>query len=155
MVEVSVSRLTWRWIRRIGFPMLTYYHREVIMSVFGMVSGRSSFTFVGGRLPEVEIEAWWPSALSSAAAGVESSGGGRDEFSTRELEVLRYLPTMLTVGEIAGELSVSVNTIKAHMRSIYRKLGASRRQEAVVRAYECDILRPRSFVHPTADLELN
>ncbi len=57
-----------------------------------------------------------------------------DELSERETEVLRYLPTMLNASEIAVELHVSVNTVKAHLRSIYRKLGASRRREAVVRA---------------------
>ncbi len=39
---------------------------------------------------------------------------------------------MLTAGEIAENLGISVNTVKAHMRSIYRKLGAARRREAVV-----------------------
>ncbi|WP_328471613.1 LuxR C-terminal-related transcriptional regulator [Actinoplanes sp. NBC_00393] len=52
-------------------------------------------------------------------------------LSEREAEVLRYLPTMLTAAEIAVELGVSVNTVKAHMRAIYRKLGAGRRSEAV------------------------
>jgi orotate phosphoribosyltransferase-like protein len=69
--------------------------------------------------------------------------------------VLRYLPTMLTTGEIAVELHVSVNTIKTHTRSIYRKLGASRRQVAVVRAYEYGILRTRLLVRPSADVETN
>jgi len=136
--------------------MPTYYYREVIMSTSGMVPGRSSFTpLVAAMLPEAEIWTWKPSELSSAAAAVEFSGGRPDELSTRELEVLRYLATMLTADEIAGELYVSVNTIKAHTRSIFRKLGASRRQDAVVRAYECGVLRPRSFVHPAADPELN
>jgi LuxR family maltose regulon positive regulatory protein len=62
------------------------------------------------------------------------------ELSERETEVLRYLPTMLTAGEIAGELKVSVNTVKAHMRSIYRKLDAARRREAVARAREWGLL---------------
>ena len=70
----------------------------------------------------------------------EPSGYGYDELSEREMEVLRYLPTMLTASEIAAELYVSVNTIKAHTRSIYAKLGASRRQDAVVRAYGCGLL---------------
>jgi LuxR family maltose regulon positive regulatory protein len=61
-------------------------------------------------------------------------------LSEREVEVLHYLPTMLTAGEIATELGVSVNTVKAHMRSIYRKLEAARRREAVTRAYDCGLL---------------
>jgi DNA-binding CsgD family transcriptional regulator len=150
------SRLSWRCYTAHRIAMPTYYYREVIMLTSGTVPGPSSFTpHVKAMLPEAEIWAWKPSELSSAAAGVEFSGGVPDELSTRELEVLRYLATMLTAGEIAAELYVSVNTIKAHTRSIYRKLGASRRQEAVVRAYECGVLRPRSFVHPATNLELN
>ena len=54
--------------------------------------------------------------------------------------MLRFLPTVLTASEIAGELNVSVNTVKAHLRSIYRKLEASRRREAVVSARERGLL---------------
>jgi LuxR family maltose regulon positive regulatory protein len=61
-------------------------------------------------------------------------------LSGRELEVLQYLPTMLTAGEIAENLTISVNTVKAHMRSIYRKLGAGRRREAVVAARQLGLL---------------
>ncbi len=60
---------------------------------------------------------------------------GRGEgLSEREAEVMRYLPTMLTAAEIATELGVSVHTVKSHMRSIYRKLGAAKRGEAVALA---------------------
>jgi LuxR family maltose regulon positive regulatory protein len=61
---------------------------------------------------------------------------GINTLSDRETEVLRYLPTMLTAAEIGEELGVSVNTIKAHMRAIYRKLGTPRRRQAVARARE-------------------
>jgi LuxR family transcriptional regulator, maltose regulon positive regulatory protein len=56
------------------------------------------------------------------------------DLSERETEILRYLPTMLTARDIAGLLNLSVNTVKAHMRAIYRKLDATRRQEAVYQA---------------------
>jgi LuxR family maltose regulon positive regulatory protein len=75
--------------------------------------------------------------------GVVSRPGGSPAavpLSDRETEVLRYLPTMLTAAEIGAELGVSVNTVKAHMRAIYRKLGVSRRREAVVRARAYGIL---------------
>jgi LuxR family maltose regulon positive regulatory protein len=61
-------------------------------------------------------------------------------LSSRELEVLRYLPTVLNAAEIADELHVSVNTVKAHLRSIYSKLDASRRREAVIRAREAGFI---------------
>jgi LuxR family maltose regulon positive regulatory protein len=63
-----------------------------------------------------------------------------ESLSEREAEVLRYLPTMLTSAQIATELGVSVNTIKAHMRSIYRKLRAERRSEAVAHARDIGLL---------------
>ena len=54
--------------------------------------------------------------------------------------MLRFLPTVLTANEIAASLGISVNTVKAHMRAIYRKLGAARRREAVVRARQQGLL---------------
>ncbi|MEU8816592.1 LuxR C-terminal-related transcriptional regulator [Actinoplanes sp. NPDC048796] len=63
-----------------------------------------------------------------------------DPLSEREIDVLQYLPTVLTAGEIAESLGISVNTVKAHMRSIYRKLGAGRRREAVVQARQAGLL---------------
>jgi LuxR family maltose regulon positive regulatory protein len=61
-------------------------------------------------------------------------------LSERETEVLRYLPTMLTSAEIAADLGVSVNTVKAHLKAIYRKLDAARRSEAVALARRSGIL---------------
>jgi LuxR family maltose regulon positive regulatory protein len=62
--------------------------------------------------------------------------------------VLRYLPTKLSVPEIANELSVSPNTVKAHIRHLYAKLGTHRRGEAVARALgllaPSDCSRPRT-----------
>jgi LuxR family maltose regulon positive regulatory protein len=63
-----------------------------------------------------------------------------DPLSERERDVLRYLPTVLTAHEIAADLNISVNTVKAHIRAIYRKLGAARRREAVVRARQTGLL---------------
>jgi LuxR family maltose regulon positive regulatory protein len=65
-----------------------------------------------------------------------------ERLTERELDVVRYLPTMLTVGEIALALHVTISTVKAHMKSIYRKLNASRRREAVDRAYELGVIAP-------------
>jgi LuxR family maltose regulon positive regulatory protein len=63
-----------------------------------------------------------------------------DELSPGELRVLRYLPTNLSRPEIATELSVSVNTVSTHIRSIYAKLGVRDRSAAVQRARELRLL---------------
>ncbi len=63
-----------------------------------------------------------------------------EHLTERELTVLHYLPTMLKAGEIASDLYVSVNTVKAHLRSMYRKLGVSNRREAVERARTVGLL---------------
>ncbi len=55
-------------------------------------------------------------------------------LSGRELAVLKFLPTSQSNREIADQLYVSVNTVKSHVRSIYRKLGVKERHEAVEKA---------------------
>ena len=65
-----------------------------------------------------------------------------EPLSDSELRVLRYLPTNLTAPEIAGELYVSRNTVKTHMRNVYAKLGTHRRAEAVARARGLGLLAP-------------
>ncbi|HEY2262190.1 MAG TPA: LuxR C-terminal-related transcriptional regulator [Streptosporangiaceae bacterium] len=67
-----------------------------------------------------------------------------------ETRILRYLPTNLAVPEIAGELCVSVNTIRTHTRQIFAKLGAHRRSEAVERARAVGLLTPTRTSRPLA-----
>ena len=66
-----------------------------------------------------------------------------NELSPGELRVLRYLPTNLSRPEIAGELSVSLNTVSTHLRSIYAKLQVRDRSSAVRRARELRLLAAR------------
>ncbi len=61
-------------------------------------------------------------------------------LTDRELSTLRLLPTMMTNAEIAAELYLSVNTVKTHLKSLYRKLGVAGRREAVVIARELGLL---------------
>jgi DNA-binding CsgD family transcriptional regulator len=65
-----------------------------------------------------------------------------------ETRVLSYLPTNLSAREIAGELYVSVNTIKTHQRHLYQKLGAASRSQAVDRARALGLLAPSARLGP-------
>jgi len=68
------------------------------------------------------IAAWhWPGVLASDG-------------------VLRYLPTHMSAPKIAAELYLSANTVKTHLRHLYRKLGAHSRHEAVKRAQAIGLL---------------
>jgi LuxR family maltose regulon positive regulatory protein len=78
----------------------------------------------------------------AAVADAPAAGHSDDlveQLSERELEVLRYLPSRLSNAEIAGRLYVSVNTLKTHLKAIYRKLGVTSRSEAVERAEALDL----------------
>jgi LuxR family maltose regulon positive regulatory protein len=72
---------------------------------------------------------------SSPAAEEQASLPPAEELSPGELRVLRYLPTNLSRPEIAGELSVSPNTVSTHLRSIYAKLQVRDRSSAVRRLW--------------------
>jgi LuxR family maltose regulon positive regulatory protein len=63
-----------------------------------------------------------------------------EPLSERERAILRYLPTALSNREIAAELFVTTNTVKTHLRSIYRKLDVARRRDAVDRARDLRLL---------------
>jgi LuxR family transcriptional regulator, maltose regulon positive regulatory protein len=76
-----------------------------------------------------------------------SSDGGEirpllEPLSERELTVLRFLPTMLSNAEIASEMFVSPNTVKTHLKHVYRKLDVSDRRQAVRRGRELRLLSP-------------
>jgi LuxR family maltose regulon positive regulatory protein len=77
---------------------------------------------------------------SSLTPKDQVSSAQTEELSPSELRVLRYLPTNLSRPEIASELSVSVNTVNTHVRSIYAKLQARDRSSAVRRARELRLL---------------
>ncbi len=65
---------------------------------------------------------------SGTRADVESP-----PLTLSELAVLRLLPSYLTNQEIADALFLSVNTVKTHLRSVYRKLGVTSRRAAIAR----------------------
>ena len=54
--------------------------------------------------------------------------------------MLRHISGMLSTAEVASEMYISVNTVKTHLRTIYRKLAASHRGEAVRRARQLELI---------------
>jgi LuxR family maltose regulon positive regulatory protein len=86
-----------------------------------------------GRLPAVAAE------LAAALDATDSTATLAEPPSPAELAVLRLLG-QCTVREIADALYLSVNTIKSHIRAIYRKLGVRSREEAVARAVALGLL---------------
>ncbi len=83
-------------------------------------------------------DAWFDRLRRSSAAAADRPPRGQLELveplTDRERDVLRFLPSRLTVREIADELYVSVNTLKFHLKVIYRKLGVTSRAEAAAKA---------------------
>jgi len=93
------------------------------------------------RAPDAEVAmAWIEESRSQLARSSASSAGDEWSLTTAELRILQFLPTCLSLREIAERLYVSANTVKTHARSVYRKLGASSRGEAVGRAREAGLL---------------
>ena len=68
------------------------------------------------------------------------SGTPVDGLTERETAVLQYLPTLMSNAEIAGALHLSVNTVKSHLKAVYRKLGAGGRRDAVLRGRELELI---------------
>ena len=82
---------------------------------------------------------------SASSPGAESGKApgqiADDPLSERELDVLGLLASGKTNSEVAGDLFVSVGTVKSHTGNIYRKLGARNRAEALNRARELGLIR--------------
>ncbi len=85
---------------------------------------------------EHELEDALAPAVRAVAAGLSvlpavlRDGVGRPSFSHREREVLRLAIQGHTNGEIAAELFLAESTVKCHLSSAYRKLGAEGRKDA-------------------------
>ncbi len=69
-----------------------------------------------------------------------SSAPGASALTVAELRLLPMLSTHLSFPEIAGEMFLSPNTVKSQAMSIYRKLGATSRSQAITRSRELGLL---------------
>ncbi len=81
-------------------------------------------------------------AVRGQVEDASSSLVGSSMFTPAELRVLQFLPTHLSFQDIGDRLTVSRNTVKTHAMSIYGKLWASSRNEAVERAVQLGLLEP-------------
>ena len=85
----------------------------------------------------------------AAAAGPSRCAQGEvPALTASELAVLRLLRSHLTNQEIAEALFLSVNTVKTHLRSVYRKLGVQSRREAVDSGRRLQLLLRTTQPHP-------
>ena len=90
--------------------------------------------------PPVVAEASGPRLPLHRNAWPTPTGTLVEPLTNRERTVLRYLQGTLSHAEIAALLYISVNTVKTHVKNIYRKLGADRRKEAVRLARDLRLL---------------
>ena len=67
----------------------------------------------------------------AAKTGICRQGRVLEPLTERERQVLQYLPSHRTVRQIAKLMLVSANTVKTHQKNVYRKTGATSRDEAV------------------------
>ena len=113
-------------IVRHGPPVRSLLRRRI-------ANGTAHRAFAGDLLAVLEQE---------PAARRHNGDALLEPLSERELTVLRFLPTMMSNAEIASEMFVSVNTVKTHLKHIYRKLDVSERRDAVRRGRELHLLSP-------------
>ena len=78
----------------------------------------------------------WLAEEQRAEAARTRQDGLIEPLTDRELTILRLLPAPTSLRELASALFVTPNTLKTHVRAIYRKLGVESREEAVIRAHE-------------------
>jgi DNA-binding CsgD family transcriptional regulator len=111
---------------RVLFPAL-------IRVVLGLLERRAGHGPDGTALASVVANVPGEARRPSPSSGEPAWPG--EPHTKSETRVLRYLPTHLDATEIAAELYVSADTIKTHVRHLYRKLCVHNRQEAVQRAW--------------------
>jgi LuxR family transcriptional regulator, maltose regulon positive regulatory protein len=109
--------------------------RESLRAARRAVEGASTLGALAGTLAAAERQLRVQRRPRAAFAG--------EELTDRELAVLRLLASGLSRREIAEALYVSQNTVKTHLRAIYRKLDASSRGEVVARGRELDLIHSR------------
>jgi LuxR family maltose regulon positive regulatory protein len=86
------------------------------------------------------VVAGWLADEQRAETAQTRQDGLIEPLTDRELTILRLLPAPTRQRELASALFVTPNTLRTHLRAIYRKLGAESRDDAVIRARERGLL---------------
>ncbi len=128
-------------------PQPTVGHAHALLVLAQVRVARSRLDRAAGdlkRAREAIAEFRDPGRLPTIAAAIEQDLATAranprnldmvEEPSAAELAVLQYLAVGLSRREIGARLYISLNTVKTHIRELYRKLGASSRADAVARA---------------------
>jgi ATP/maltotriose-dependent transcriptional regulator MalT len=132
-------------INNIGSESIAFKHVEQALKVGSTVGARETFLRqidqIGNLILKVANQSptIYNESLASAMAERMRERGdavteGIPALTKRELEILRQLSTGRTLSVIAGELHISQNTMKTHLKNLYKKLGADGRADAVEKA---------------------
>jgi ATP/maltotriose-dependent transcriptional regulator MalT len=109
-----------------------------------LLRGRESIRLIESRLGRFgHLDAFATEIIAKAVQTLPAGGGERpfgDLLTLRERDILNELPMHQSVAEIARRQSLSINTVKTHLRNIYQKLGAADRAEAVLVAQQQGLL---------------
>jgi DNA-binding CsgD family transcriptional regulator len=89
---------------------------------------------IAGEKPTVYLEDLVSQITSRLKSRSENLMGLSAALTKRELEILRHLATGKPISAIGTTLHISQNTMKTHLKNIYRKIGAGGRDEAVAKA---------------------
>lgn len=123
-----------------GYVRIFVDRDEPMRSLISKVRLRLEKQPRGGPVKLLDYATRLLAAFSQSGPVVSPQTDILEPLSERERQVLRLLDTDLSSTDIAQELTVSVNTVRTHIRSIYDKLGAHSRYEAVARAKELSLL---------------
>jgi LuxR family maltose regulon positive regulatory protein len=128
---------------RLPFAMESYWIEPVLRRNPELAAIHQRLLSPSFRRDQLPVRAPAPDRASASAPAPRSDQAPAsiiESLTEREREVLRQASAMLTTAEIASELYISVNTVKTHFKSIYRKLATSQRGEAVRRARHLALL---------------
>jgi DNA-binding NarL/FixJ family response regulator len=79
--------------------------------------------------------------MQTLRPSVKEAGNWRETLTNREYEILLLLEQRLRDKEIADQLGISSETVKGHLKNLYRKIGASHRRDAIVKAQNLGFLQ--------------